>query len=71
MRIPDYKPSFTEKVVAQWPGALGLLLLCLGMLIVWQIGGYLGSRLGIGLMALGIASMGYWALANRNDGYNF
>ena len=68
------KRPFIEKLIAQWPGALGFLLIGLGLAIVRQMhqgGQHSGSRAGLSLIVIGIAALGYWALANRNNKYNF
>jgi len=66
--------SFGEVLVAQWPGFLGLGLIALGLFWVWFVyenGGVISFQ-GVGLLiGGGLASLGYWSFANRNDGYNF
>jgi hypothetical protein len=66
--------SFGEKVAAQWPLGLAILLcLCgVGLFVLsaeYQIP--YGSRLALGSFVGGLAAFFYWALANRNDDYNF
>jgi cbb3-type cytochrome oxidase subunit 3 len=74
MKGQDYKPTGMEKLIAQWPGFVGLLLLAIA-------GAYylyakntpphtLYVRPFIGLIVAGIVFLGYWALANR-DGSNY
>jgi high-affinity Fe2+/Pb2+ permease len=66
--------SFVEKLIAQWPGALGLLSAAIGIFIIWQVhqgGRNSTSRAGLGFIVIGLVLVGYWALANRDDGYNF
>jgi hypothetical protein len=59
---------------AQWPGFLGLFLFGLGALLLWYVhtyGGLISFKVVALLFGLGLASMSYWSLANRNDDYNF
>ena len=66
--------SFIEKLIAQWPGILGLISAAIGVFIVWQVhqeGRHSGSRAGLAFIVIGVVLVGYWAMANRNDGYNF
>jgi hypothetical protein len=50
-------------------GCIGAgLLHCSGIV---PIGGYIYVRLGIALIAVGVALLGYWALANKSSDYNF
>src|SRR5437588_5308643 len=73
-RMQEEKESFVEKVIAQWPGALGLVSTAIGLYIIWQVhegGRNSGNRAGLVFIVIGMAAFGYWALANRNDKYNF
>jgi len=72
--MADRKRSFLEKVVAQWPGVLGLLLIAFGGFEFWVVhqgGRNTNSRAGLTFIVIGVVMMGYWAFANRNDDYNF
>lgn len=74
MRQQQYKRSFADKLVAQWPGFLGLVLVGAAMFWLWYVhthGGIIFVKVVALMFGLGFASMGYWALANRNDDYNF
>jgi hypothetical protein len=65
--------TFTEKLAAQWPGLAGLLLMGTGGLIflgMRNTSGYLATRGAAVCFAAGVAAIGYWALANRNDDYS-
>jgi len=70
----DRNRSFVEKLIAQWPGVLGLLSAAVGIFIIWQVhqgGRHSGSRAGLVFIVIGLVLVGYWAMANRDDGYNF
>jgi hypothetical protein len=72
--MDDQKRSFGEVLVAQWPGVLGFGLIGLGLFWIWYVhenGGVISFRLVALLFGGGIASILYWSLANRSDGYNF
>jgi len=50
-------------------GLIGIgFIHCRGLV---TIGGYIYYRAGVAVIAAGIAMLGYWALANKNDNYNF
>ena len=68
MKGQDYQPTGVEKLTQQWPAFLALILFA-------AAGGYffytkthaphiLYVKPFIGLIAGGIVSLGYWALAN-------
>lgn len=66
--------SLVEKLIAQWPGVLGLISTAIGIYIIWQVhqvGRHSGSRAGLVFIVIGLVLVGYWAMANRSDGYNF
>ena len=68
------KRSFIEVLIAQWPGVVGLGLIALGVIGMWQTraaGGRVMNRGLIALIGIGMALIGYWAFANKDDGYNF
>jgi len=69
------KRTFVEVLIAQWPGFLGFGFVAAGLMIIWDAKMHAPHRLNIRLvavlMAFGIASLGYWAMANRSDDYNF
>jgi hypothetical protein len=48
-------------------GIAGLIGFGLGVLCVL----YVSMRLGFIVCGFGVAGMGYWALANENENYNF
>ena len=71
---PKSSRSLLEIIFAQWPAALGFLLIGAGVLVactVGKFGGYLSIRLAAILIAFGMVSLGYWTFANHNDDYNF
>jgi len=67
MKGDDYKPSGMEKLIAQWPAFLALLLFALAGTYYWYAKTYpphiLYIRPFIALIVGGIVSLGYWALA--------
>ena len=68
------KRSVLEVILAQWPGVVGLGLIAFGVLGMWQTraaGGRTMNRGLLAIVAVGVALLGYWALANKDDGYNF
>jgi hypothetical protein len=68
------KRTFLEKLIAQWPGLVGLGSVGLGVLIIWQIhkdGANSGDRSGIIFIIFGVALLAYWAFSSNNDDYNF
>jgi hypothetical protein len=69
------KRSFGEIVIAQWPGALGLLFIAAGLGVVWQAYAFpphvLYIKLVAVLIACGMAALGYWAFANNDSDYTF
>jgi fucose permease len=68
------KRTLLQKLAAQWPCALGFLLMALGVFVIWQASGPTAGyerRGGIVIIAFGVAALGYWSFANRNDDYNF
>ena len=70
----EQKPSLLEKLLAQWPGLVGLLLIGWGVLWVWYVhtyGGYINFGACGLIFGLGIAALGYWSVANRNANSNF
>lgn len=72
--MSNRKRSFVERLIAQWPGALGVILVGLGLLIIWEVhqgGRNSGSREGLLFIVMGIVALGYWSFADRNDDYNF
>ena len=72
--MSDNRRSFGEVLVAQWPGFLGLGLIAVGLFWDWFVSDHGGgiSCQGVGLLiGGGLASLGYWSFANRNDRYNF
>ena len=72
--MQEDKRSFMQKLIAQWPGVLGLLSIGLGLLIIWQVhqnGQNANNRSGLIFIVIGIVGLGYWSFANRNDNYNF
>jgi hypothetical protein len=70
MKGQDYKPSAMEKLVAQWPGLAGFACLALAGGYFWYVKTnpphLLYTRPFVGLIAAGIALLGYWALANKS-----
>jgi hypothetical protein len=48
-------------------GVGGLVIFGAGVLVLL----YVSARLGLLVCGLGVAAMGYWALANENKDYNF
>ena len=68
MKGQDYKPTGTEKLFAQWPGFLGLLLLVVSGAYYWYAKNtpphIIYIKPFIALIVGGIISLGYWALAN-------
>ena len=75
MKGPDRpRRGVVEVLFAQWPGVLGLGLIAVGVVGIWQTRAAGGRAMNRGLIALigvGVALVGYWALANKDDGYNF
>jgi uncharacterized membrane protein HdeD (DUF308 family) len=72
-RFVKHERTFAEKLFAQWPGFIGLLSMAVGGLIFLAFrdtSSYLATRGAAIFFALGVAGIGYWALANRNDDYN-
>ncbi len=63
------------KLTAQIPGIAGFLLIAAGLYVMLAFrNSSIGSttiKAGGALVGLGIASLGYWAFANKNDNYNF
>ena len=71
-RFEKPKRTFAEKLVAQWPGFAGLLSMIIGgvvFLALKDTSTYLATRGAAVFFALGVAGIGYWGLANRNDDY--
>ena len=71
----DPAQSFADKCFTQWPALAGAGLIVIGLWIVISTyrlpaGGWI-SKFGMGLIGLGIASIGYWGLSSSNDDYNF
>ncbi|HTL30148.1 MAG TPA: hypothetical protein VL282_13040 [Tepidisphaeraceae bacterium] len=68
MKGKDYEPTGFEKLMAQWPGFLGLALLLVGGVYYWYAKTYpphiLYVKPFIGLIVGAIISLGYWAFAN-------
>jgi hypothetical protein len=65
--------TFIEKLAAQWPGLAGLLLMGIGALVFLGLrhtSMYLATRCSAVMIALGVGSLSYWALVNRNDDYS-
>jgi hypothetical protein len=72
-RFEKRERSFGEKLFAQWPGFAGFLSIgvaCLVLLLFKDTSSYLATRGAALFFALGVAGIGYWGLANRNDDYN-
>jgi uncharacterized membrane protein len=72
-RIEKHERTFAEKLIAQWPGIAGLLALGVAILLLIALrntSSYLATRGAAVFFAIGLAGIGYWALANRNDDYN-
>ena len=73
MKGQDYKPSGMEKLLAQWPGFAGFLLLALAGGYYWYVKTFpphiLYRNVFIGLIVGGIVLLGYWSLANRDSDY--
>jgi len=72
-RFEKRERTFGEKLIAQWPGIAGLLSMCAGGLAFLIFKGsseYLATRGAAVFFAFGVAGIGYWALANRNDDYS-
>jgi hypothetical protein len=69
------KRSFGEVLIAQWPGVAGLLFIVSGLMVIYDTKLHPSHRFDIRvvaiLMAIGVAFIGYWALAHRSDDYNF
>ena len=76
------KRTASDRIAAALPGVLGLGLIAagLGLIaaglgVVWYAKEYppheFSGRFVVLLLAGGVASLGYWALANNDDGYNF
>lgn len=61
--------------VAALPGLLGLGLIAAALGIIWYAKEYppheFSGRFVAVLLAAGVACLGYWSLANKDDGYNF
>lgn len=70
----EQKPSLSERLMAQWPGLAGFLIIGVDIFWVWYVhtfGGYISFG-GVGLIfGVGIAALGYWSMANRNGNCNF
>ena len=73
MKGNDYKPTGMEKLMAQWPGFAGLLLLAVAGAYYWYAKTYpphiIYPKLLIGLIVGAIVLLGYWSLANRDSNY--
>ena len=71
----DSTQRLVDKLFAQWPVVVGLVAIVGGLVLAiatYSIpGARVLSRIGLGLVGLGIASMGYWALSSNNKDYNF
>jgi hypothetical protein len=73
---PDHSAQKNvDKVLAQWPAVAGIGLLVLGLILLWLFrnaeGAGMFRRFALGVMGLGIASLGYWAFNSSNRDYNF
>lgn len=72
MKGQDYEPTTIEKVLAQWPGFVGSLLVVIALGYVWYVKTYpphiLYTRPVIVMIAIGIAFLGYWAFAGNSKG---
>jgi len=69
------KRSFARVLIAQWPAFVGFGFIGLGLLTFWNAYRFaphqISTRAVAVPIAIGIVFLGYWALANRNDDYNF
>ena len=67
--------QLVDKLLAQWPAVLGVILILVGLVIIVQTHNSVASRyttrLGLMIMGAGVASFGYWALSSSNRDYNF
>jgi hypothetical protein len=70
MKGQDYEPTLLEKVLAQWPGVAGLILIAAALGYVWYAKTYpphiLYFRPVIVTIALGIVLIGYWTFASNS-----
>jgi hypothetical protein len=71
-RFEKQERTFVEKLLAQWAGLLGLLLLGIGALLFLGLrytSMYLATRCSALVIAFGVGCLGYWAFTNHNDDY--
>src|SRR5689334_8302010 len=72
---PDRAQHLVDRLVAQWPVVAGLAAMAAGLVLLMSTRSLMGAgmirRAALGLMGLGIASIGYWALNSNNRDYNF
>jgi hypothetical protein len=63
------KRTFTQTLLAQWPGALGLGMIGFAVFMAWQ--SQQGLRGVAWMIGVGICLLAYWAFANNNSDYKF
>jgi hypothetical protein len=64
-----------EMLAAHMPGIMGVVLIAVGIFVMVGLSSsaasYWTTRAGLLLVGIGISSLGYWAFANKSEGYNF
>ena len=69
--MSDRKRTIAEKLIAQWPAFVAIIFIGIGLISFVGDTSMMTGRGKIVFIGIGIAALGYWALANRNDDYNF